>query len=142
MPLLDAVVLAKAYVHQGIAAATRLGAGAGPVRRRELRAHTLRRRGCAATLVPRRVVSRRDASLRACAATTCARLPRRSAQVAHTGFPSTDASMPWLTDDAATGAARPLFARCEARAARGLLPVMDSSDGVAAVVAAGARDVQ
>jgi len=92
MPLIDAVVLAKAYVHQGIAAATRLGSGPGPV--------------------------------------------------AHTSFPSSPDSMPWLTIDVESARQRPCFPRCDGSAARGLLPIMDTSARVATVVEAGAKDVQ
>lgn len=90
--LLDAAVLAKAYVTQGILVSQRVGAGPAPV--------------------------------------------------AHTGFPRTATAMPWASRTAERGAARPMFARCEGLAVRGLLPVLDSSGLVAEAVAAGARDVQ
>lgn len=91
-PLVDSVVLAKAYVTQGMASAAAVGAGPAPV--------------------------------------------------AHTGWPSSPSSMPVLSRSAAAAAAPPRFARCDGDAARGLYPVLDSKESVAAAVAAGARDVQ
>lgn len=90
--LLDAVVLAKAYVTQGILHSQSVGTGPNPV--------------------------------------------------AQTGWPRTDAAMPWISRTAEHGSVRPKFARCDGDAARGLLPVVSSSELVARVVGAGARDVQ
>eukprot|EP00965_Chrysotila_dentata_P221275 6192296-Pleurochrysis_carterae.AAC.5 len=91
-PMLDAVVLAKAYVTRGIQLATRLGKGPGPV--------------------------------------------------AHTGWPADAKAMPWITRTCDEGIVRTQFARCSDGAACGVVPIVDSVEGVQQVVSAGAKDVQ
>lgn len=63
--------------------------------------------------------------------------------VAHTGWPTSHAAMPWMSTSAeAGGTRRPEFARCDEGEMRDVLPIVDTAAMVRELVACGVRHVQ